>query len=90
MNQTLNIADNYYIMLAIVKRKLAAISIRVNDTPFYKPGATDRLALLLTKDGHDCAPDDCSQQLATMTDQRCNIGAVYHSGQLIVCGENIF
>lgn len=80
-------SENYYIMLAIVKRKLAAVSIRINDTPFYKPGAKDRLALLLAKSQENLSVTN-NELLATMNDQRCNVGAVYHDGQLIVCGGN--
>uniref|UniRef100_A0A915J9V8 BTB domain-containing protein n=1 Tax=Romanomermis culicivorax TaxID=13658 RepID=A0A915J9V8_ROMCU len=78
-------SENYFVMLSIVKRKLAVISVHLNDAPFLKPGLSERLSLMLTKCGDNAESDAL---LAVMSDQRCNIGAVFLNNYLIVCGGN--
>lgn len=70
-------------MLAIVKRKLVAVSVHIQDSPVTKPSLNDRLLLLAKMQESDSIP------LTNMVSQRCSVGAVYLNSMLIVCGKNI-
>lgn len=70
-------------MLAIIKRKLAALSIHINDSMVARPSLNDRLMLLAKMQEPDSVP------LTNMVCQRCSVGAVYLNGMLIVCGKRM-